>query len=140
MEQVLGIWETQSVQESKRSPVWHKRKSVPKHKIQHATLRRVGRKTITQNKSPKVCPAICYGAAEVAPGGQWVAWLLLLRRPTCPFQGPTLKSGDPSKEERSSHKGPFQRGQGWATSGGDQRVGEGAGVGGAAAGSSTSPL
>lgn len=62
-----------------------------------------------------------------------------LRRPTCPFQGPTLKSGDPSKEERSGHKGPFQRGQGWATSGGDRRVGEGAGVGGAAAGSSISP-
>lgn len=141
MEQVLAIWETQSIQESKRSPVSHKQKSVPKHKIQHATLRRrAGSKTITENKSPKVCPATCYGAAEVAPGGQWVAWPSSLRRPACPFEGPTLKSGDPSKEERSGHKGPFQGGQGWATSGGDRRVvGVGAGVGGAAAGSSTSP-
>lgn len=47
-----------------------------------------------------------------------------LRRPTCPFQG-RLKSGDPSKEERLGHKGPFQSGQDWAISGEDRWAGGG---------------
>lgn len=52
---VAGNWETQSVQERKRSSLSHQRKSVPKRTIQQATVRRTAEsKTITQHRSPKV--------------------------------------------------------------------------------------
>lgn len=65
---MLVTGETQSVQETRRSPVICHRKSEPKHKIQHATVRRKPEsKTITTRISPKVSPARYRGAAEVAP-------------------------------------------------------------------------
>lgn len=65
LERMLVMWETQNVRERRESPVSHHRKSLPKHKIQHATVRRkAGSKTMIKHWCPKVSLARYNGATE----------------------------------------------------------------------------
>lgn len=139
------MWETQSVQGRRRSPVSHHRKSLPKHKIQHATVRRkAGSKTIIKHRCPKVSPARYYGTTEVAPGGGSEGRLApSFRRPTCPLLRPSPQALVQAEKSTWPGQGLFQSIQGWARSGRNQRGGRrvlGTGVGGAAAGRNTSPI
>lgn len=136
------MWETQSVQERRWSPVSHHRKSVPKHKIQHAAVSREAEsKTIISHRSPKVRPARYYAAAEVAPQGS-EGRLAPLGHLTCPLWRPTPQVRDPGREEDSARMRTFPKWPGLAKSGKDPegRQVQGAGVRGAGAGNSTSPL
>lgn len=137
LEQMLVIWATQSIQERKQSPVSHQRKSVPKHKMQHATVRRKAEsKTIFQHVSPSAAlpditvPRKSHPGVRGSPGCSPAA--PYLPTPVLGSAGP-----EPGREERSGQKGAFQGGRGRAPSGGDRWV-WGAGVVGAAQRSSTS--
>lgn len=129
LEQMLVIWETQSVQERKRSPVSHQRKSVPKHKIQHATV-------FTQHRSPKMPgimgPRKSHLGVRGSPGSSPPAPHLPIPAPDSAGPGPS-RAFEPQRSF-AKHLGPGR------ISGGDWRARGSAGVHGAAAGSSTSPL
>lgn len=62
-----------------------------------------------------MCPAICYGAAEVAPGGQWVAWLLLSGAPPAHSRADSSPGTQPKKSawatkglSKAARAGPYR--------------------------------
>lgn len=118
MEQMLVIWATQSIQERKRSPVSHQRKSVPKHKMQHATVRRKAEsKTIFQHVSPSAAlpditvPRKSHPGVRGSPGCSPAA--LYLPTPVLGSAGPEPRQRRALGPERGFPRRPGPGPLGW---------------------------